>query len=227
MQQSTLIVPGYHGSGPLHWQTWVETRLPGACRVRGIDWEQPILARWAGAVRDEIDAAPHAVWLVAHSFGCLASVVAAVDRPDKVAGALLVAPADPQRFGPLGLRDAVAGDDESLAPWLPQAPLKCPSTVVASSDDPWVKLEAASYWAERWGSRLLDIGKAGHINADSGFGPWPDGLELLLAMQRMHDDFPLGAIAATPTSQRGRHGALARIRHRTRCSLNRLPGRQV
>lgn len=227
MQQTTLIVPGYHGSGPLHWQTWLQERLPGACRVRGIDWEAPILARWAGAVRDGIDAAPHAVWLVAHSFGCLASVVAAADRPDKVAGALLVAPADPRRFGPLGLRDAAAGDDESLAAWLPQAPLKCSSTVVASSDDPWVALDTASQWAECWGSRLLDIGKAGHINTDSGFGPWPDGLELLIAMQRVQDDFPLGAIAETPPSQRGRHGALARIRHRTRLTLNRLPGSQL
>jgi predicted alpha/beta hydrolase family esterase len=225
MQQATLIVPGFHGSGSAHWQTWIEGRLSGARRVRGIDWETPILARWAGAVRAEIDAAPHAVWLVAHSFGCLASVVAAIDRPDKVAGVLLVAPADPVRFGPLGLRDAAAGRDESIAAWLPETPLDCPSTVVASSNDPWVELGTAALWADRWGSRLIDIGRAGHINTESGFGPWPFGLELLLAMQRVHDDFPLGAIDEVSNSQRGRHGALARIRHRTRFTLNRLPSR--
>lgn len=227
MQHTTLIVPGFHGSGPLHWQTWIEERLPGAQRVRGIDWEQPVLARWAATVRDEIDAAPHAVWLVAHSFGCLASVVAATDRPDKVAGALLVAPADPQRFGPLGLRTAGAGADESIADWLPDTALECPSTLVASSSDPWLRLENAAVWAERWGSRLIDIGDAGHINTEAGFGPWPFGLELLLAMQRVHDDVPLGAISVEARSQRGRHGALARIRHHTRFTLNRQAGRDV
>ena len=33
MQQTTLIVPGLHGSGPAHWQTWFETQVPGALRV--------------------------------------------------------------------------------------------------------------------------------------------------------------------------------------------------
>lgn len=226
MQHTTLIVPGFHGSGPLHWQTWIEERLVGAQRVRGIDWEQPVLARWAGAVRDEIDAAPHAVFLVAHSYGCLASVVAAADRPEKVAGALLVAPADPQRFGPFGLREAT-DEGGSIAPWLPDTPLECPSIVVASRNDPWVKFDGAAFWAERWGSRLMDIGDAGHINTESGYGPWPFGLDLLVAMQRVHDDVPLGAISNQANSQRGRHGALARIRHHTRFTLNRLAGRDI
>lgn len=79
MQHTTLIVPGFHGSGPTHWQSWFEARLPDARRVIGIDWEAPVLARWAGAVRDAIDRAPGPVWVVAHSFGCLASVVAAAE----------------------------------------------------------------------------------------------------------------------------------------------------
>ena len=58
MQHTTLIVPGFHGSGPTHWQSWFEARLPDARRVIGIDWEAPVLARWAGAVRDAIDRAP-------------------------------------------------------------------------------------------------------------------------------------------------------------------------
>ena len=227
MQHTTLIVPGFHGSGPRHWQSWIEERIPGAQRVRSIDWEEPVLARWAGAVRAEIDAAPHAVWLVAHSFGCLASVVAAADRPEKVAGALLVAPADPQRFGPFGLRDVGADDGECIADWLPDKALACPSTLVASNNDPWLKLERAAAWADRWGSRLINIGDVGHINADAGFGPWPFGFDLLIAMQRVHDDVPLGVISAGRDSQRGRHGALARIRHYTRFTLNRLPGRAL
>lgn len=226
MQQTTLIVPGYHGSGPLHWQTWMERQLPAARRVRGIDWEAPVLARWASAVRDEIDAAPHAVWLVAHSFGCLASMVAAVDRPHKVAGVLLVAPADPERFAALGLRELASPGAASIAGWIPQMPLECPAMVVVSSDDPWVGLDTASVWAERWGARLIRLDQAGHINVDSGFGPWPLGLQLLRTLQSTHNDLPLGAIDETPLAQRGRRGALARIRHHTRTLLHRLPGNE-
>jgi len=56
--------------------------------------------------------------------------------------------------------------------------LNFPSLVVASDNDPWVKSEAARYWAAQWGSDYLNIGAAGHINVDSGHGPWPHGLKL-------------------------------------------------
>jgi predicted alpha/beta hydrolase family esterase len=62
---------------------------------------------------------------------------------------------------------------------IPLLTLPFPSIVVASEDDPWVSLERAGFFAERWGSRFQNIGKAGHINLAAGFGPWPQGLELL------------------------------------------------
>ena len=216
-QPTILIVPGFHGSSPAHWQSWFEGQLPEARRVAGIDWEAPILARWAGAVRDAIDRTPGPVWLVAHSFGCLASVVAAADRPERVAGLMLVAPADPERFSLTGLR--VPGDPhapQSLARWIPDTPLAPPSLVVASSDDPWVPLPTAAHWAERWGSRLDEIGAAGHINVDSGHGPWPEGLERLRALQAAASSLPPGPLGGKPRNRRGRHGALARLRHGTR-----------
>ncbi|MBN8281994.1 alpha/beta hydrolase [Zoogloea sp.] len=177
MQHTTLIVPGFHGSGPAHWQSWFEAQVPGTRRVSGIDWEQPVLPHWAQAVRDGIDHAPGPVWLVAHSFGCLAAVLAASSRPEQVAGLLLVAPADPERFTPQGLRGArTAPEQPSLARWIPRSPLGAPSLVVASTNDPWVRLSSAAYWAQCWGSQLVNIGAAGHINVDSGHGPWPRGL---------------------------------------------------
>ena len=146
MHHTTLIVPGLHGSGPTHWQSWMEQQVPDARRVTGIDWERPVLARWANAVRDAIDQSPGPVWVVAHSFGCLASVVAAADRLHRVAGLMLVAPANPERFTPHGLRDANAHpDQESIARWIPREPLGVPSLVVASTDDPWVRLSSAAY----------------------------------------------------------------------------------
>ncbi|HXE38785.1 MAG TPA: alpha/beta hydrolase [Azonexus sp.] len=161
---TTLIVPGLHNSGPTHWQSWFEGQLPDSHRVEQADWDTTCLPQWAARVRDEIDAIGQPVWIVAHSFGCLASVTAGFVRPGQILGALLVAPADPQRFG------------EPTA--LLQEKLQFPSLVVSSSNDPWVKASAAEYWAGQWGSNYLNIGEAGHINVDSGHGPWPEGLVL-------------------------------------------------
>ena len=182
MPATPLIVPGLHGSGPQHWQSWLETRVAGARRVQQADWERPALEVWAQAVGDEIDRAAGPVILVAHSFGCLAAVHAAASRQDRVAAALLVAPAEPERFSRHGLRgDAAAPGITDL---LPATRLGFPSLLVASSNDPWLSPRRAEWLAERWGSRLLCLGAVGHINVDSGFGPWPQGLALLESLRK-------------------------------------------
>ncbi|HET7812567.1 MAG TPA: alpha/beta hydrolase, partial [Steroidobacteraceae bacterium] len=55
----------------------------------------------------------------------------------------------------------------------------CPSIVVASRNDPYGTLDFARGCAQAWGSRFVDIGDAGHINAASGLGDWAAGHELL------------------------------------------------
>lgn len=82
--------------------------------------------------------------------------------------ALLVAPADPAKFG-------VAGQ-------LPQARLAIPSVVLASETDPWMTFDAVSRWARVWGSQLISLGDAGHINTEAGFGPLPQAKTLVEAM---------------------------------------------
>ena len=166
---TVLIVPGLRNSGPSHWQTWLQGLLPDVRRVEQDDWEKTCLSDWAARVREAIDAAAEPVWIVAHSFGCLASVTAGFTRPERIRGALLVAPADPERFG----EPAVLLEER----------LAFPSLVVASSNDPWVRAPVAERWAQRWGSRYMNIGPAGHINVDSGHGPWPEGLALLRQLQ--------------------------------------------
>ncbi len=167
-----LIVPGLRNSGPAHWQTWFESQLPDTRRVEEDNWERPSLSGWSSRVESYLDEAIEPVWIVAHSFGCLASVTAGLRRPEKILGALLVAPADPVRFGePVDCLEAR---------------LAFPSLVVASSNDPWVKASVAEYWAGQWGSGHLGIGEAGHINIDSGHGPWPDGLAIFRQFQAVH-----------------------------------------
>jgi predicted alpha/beta hydrolase family esterase len=60
--------------------------------------------------------------------------------------------------------------------------LQFPSVVVASRNDPWCTFMRASAMAHAWGSRLVDCGNAGHINADSKLGDWPEGYALLQAL---------------------------------------------
>jgi predicted alpha/beta hydrolase family esterase len=176
MNDTTLIVPGYHGSGVGHWQTWLENTLPGSRRVSGIDWESPILPEWTSAIHREIDRNRDPVWLVAHSFGCLASVVVASERTDKIAGIILVAPADPQRFSITGIREDDSTDfkENSISGLLPDHRLLAGrSALIASENDPWLEFTEARRWAAQWGSVFINAGQAGHINTESGFGPWP------------------------------------------------------
>ena len=162
---TTLIVPGLNSSGSAHWQTWFESQIPDAIRVIQADWKRANLPEWASRIRREISRRPGPIVIAAHSFGALAAAQAAEDLSHRIVGALLVAPADPEKF--------------AIADMLPAGPLGFPATIVASSSDPWLTIERALALAVRWGANLIDLGDAGHINADSGYGPWPFGLALL------------------------------------------------
>ena len=175
MESPILILPGLNGSGPAHWQTLWERRLPAARRVEARDWDRPDRAEWVAALDVAVAAAGPEAVLVAHSLGCLqvAHWVAAAGRSVKgpVRGALLVAPPDPAAPG---FPDVITG----FAP-VPTAPFPFPSILVASSDDPYGSFAFARGCAGAWGSRLVDAGTRGHLNADSGLGDWELGLGLL------------------------------------------------
>ncbi|HSU93561.1 MAG TPA: alpha/beta hydrolase, partial [Gemmatimonadaceae bacterium] len=57
--------------------------------------------------------------------------------------------------------------------------LPFPSIVVASTNDEYVTIERARFFANAWGSSFVNIGEAGHINSASDLGNWPRGRELL------------------------------------------------
>ena len=162
---TTLIIPGLNSSGSAHWQTWFETQIPNAVRVIQRDWKRADLAEWASRVRREITRHPGPIVIAAHSFGVLAAVQAAEDHHERIVGALLVAPADPDKFG--------------VSDLLPQRPLGFRSTIVASTNDPWLSFARSVDLATRWDANLISLGAAGHINTDAGYGPWPYGLALL------------------------------------------------
>jgi len=160
-----VIVPGRYDSGPDHWQSCWERSSPIWLRLSQRNWDDPDVDRWVGSIRRLLAPGQKRAILVCHSLGALASCCVAVDHPELVAGLMLVAPAEPFKF--------------EAEERVPQQHLGVPSMLVASRNDPFMSYPRAEHWAKIWGSELIDIGEAGHINVESGFGPWAFGLEVL------------------------------------------------
>lgn len=166
-----LTIPGYTNSGPEHWQTLWERVRPGITRVRQRDWNRPIRDEWVATLNQAVRASREPAVLVAHSLGCatVAHWVASQNDPHPAVAALLVAPADVDQPG---WPEEVVG----FRP-MPLVPLALRTTVVASSDDPWVSAARSRLFAAAWGSRLIEAGAVGHLSSE--LGAWPDGWRVL------------------------------------------------
>lgn len=169
MTGSVLIVPGVGNSGPDHWQTLWEAEDETMERLRVDDWNCPSCATWVEAIDAQVPRAPESLVVVAHSVGCLAFVhwAAQHSRGQSIRGALLVAVPDPD--GPNFPPQA-----QGFSP-VPLQKFPYASIVVSSQNDPYANPEYAKSCAEAWGSTLVDVGRAGHINAASNLGDWPEG----------------------------------------------------
>lgn len=171
MQPKILIIPGLGNSGPQHWQTLWESQLPNCERVMQRDFDNAVCSEWIETMDAAIRRHADNVVLVGHSSGSQAIAHWSQKYGRKAVGAFLVGPSDVERpdfpykitgFAPIAMNK-----------------LGFPSVVVASSDDQYVTLERAKQFAAAWGSEFVNVGKAGHINAASGHGPWAEGLALL------------------------------------------------
>lgn len=176
-----LIIPGLNDSPPEHWQSWLQAQHHDAVRVIQHDWQTPDVERWAARIGSTLARSGGGPWIaVAHSFGVLALARLLATEPDRsIAAALLVAPADPDKFG--------------IGGHLPARALPVTSTMVLSHTDPWLGLAAGRRWAARWGSHVVDLGDAGHINVASGHRAlpfarrWVAATEQRLARETRHE----------------------------------------
>lgn len=170
-----LIVPGLNGSGPGHWQTLWEEKY-GHERVQQRDWENPNLLDWISTLNTAVTASSEHVVLVAHSLGCLTVAHWAQAYPENVGQircALLVAPPDVESSSDI---------PESLRRFAVQKVIPFPSVLVGSENDHYMALESARKLAGYWQSSFVNAGAAGHINTESGHGPWPKGETLLAGL---------------------------------------------
>lgn len=185
---SIIIVPGWRDSGPGHWQTLWAERLPQARRVVQDDWHTPTRSAWVARLEETVLEQPGPVVIVAHSLGCITTAHMKPEAAAWVRGALLVAPADPERR-------AVLSD---FAP-VPYAALPYRSILVASSNDPYCPIRLAGAYARAWGSEFVRLQNAGHINVDSGHGEWPLGRALLQSLTEV--ELPLQPTPAEELAQ--------------------------
>jgi predicted alpha/beta hydrolase family esterase len=174
-----LIAPGLGNSGPGHWQRRWGARMANARIVEQDEWDRPVLGDWVGRIHQEIMLATRPVVLIGHSLATAAIVHTAQRLADtKVRGAFLVSPPD---FTSHSLPQTAACFGN-----VPTDPLPFPSMVVVSTTDPLVSVDRAREFAADWGSAIKVAGDAGHINAASGHGPWPEGLLMFAElMQRL------------------------------------------
>lgn len=165
-----LIHPGLFGGSDDHWYARWADRLATARRVEQDDWSEPDRESWISCLTAAVDRAERPVILIGHSLGVLTIVHAAPELPaDKVRGAFLVAPPH------LETHIGAFPQTRSFLP-VPREPLPFPSFLIASRTDPYSDFQMADDLGAAWGSAVYDAGDCGHINDDSGHGPWPEGL---------------------------------------------------
>lgn len=170
----TVIIPGWKGSEPGHWQVWLAEQLTEAGRevvhpdLPEVD--QPQLQPWLDALRLSLAGLPEDGYdVVAHSLGALLwlhHVATATDSPraNRVA---LVSPPSPSTQIP------------ELAEFVP-APLDIDTVrhsadgtvLIGGTDDPYLP-EGIAVEYGRPLKIATTVVQGGHINVEDGHGPWP------------------------------------------------------
>lgn len=166
-----LIVHGWQGSGPDHWQSWLAGRLAATgddVRYPALpDADDPWPAAWDGALSGELAGMREDLVVVCHSLGCALWLRAAAAGIARAARVALVAPPAPDcgiaevaRFHPTGATAECVRAAGS-------------TRVVCADDDPYCPAGAAAVYGEALELPVDPIPGGGHLNSEAGYGPWP------------------------------------------------------
>ncbi|SFD68922.1 hypothetical protein SAMN04487819_102113 [Actinopolyspora alba] len=176
-EMHVLLVHGFGGSGPWHWQQWLSGRLNElgvTCEMPRLPkQDQPVLQEWLAVLRSRLEDVPAESELVvaAHSCGAAlwlhhaATIHGTARRADRV---LLVAPPGPDWRHP---------DVHGITPYPVDAHAlrrAAGSTrMVVGTGDPYLSVQDGHYLAETMRVALDVIPDGEHLNTDAGYGPWP------------------------------------------------------
>ncbi len=175
-----IIIPGLHNSDSNHWQTHFEVAMPDEyLRIQQENWDETNCATTIAKIEKDLAGFNYPeIILVGHSIGCIAIVKWLEKFGHRIKGALLVAPSDSERVNyPPYITEFVP---------IPNKKLPFPSIVVASTNDHVTNIERAKEFAKNWGSKLVILENAGHIESKSGYGEWNLGFELINELENPH-----------------------------------------
>lgn len=179
-----LLLHGFTGSGPKHWQSWLAGQLAEAGGLVDLpqftDPDRPDVEVWLTELRNHLRAAPTAGErvLLAHSCGAslwLHHAARLTDDPTDLAlrfdRVLLVAPPGPRWHAP---------DLHGFTP----APLDAAgirraagrTRLVVGEDDEACAMTEAIDMAATLKIDLDVVPGGAHLNTDAGYGPWPSVL---------------------------------------------------
>ena len=168
-----VILHGWRGSEPEHWQSRLADRLPDVRYPRLPEPDRPRRVAWLATLEDTLAGLPDGGFdVVCHSLAvplwlhrAVGPEAAARPRAGRV---LLVAPPSPALTEP------------ELATFLP--PPLDPAAVgraagrtelVCAEDDPYCPEGAATAYGRPLGVPTTVVPGGGHLNVAAGYGPWP------------------------------------------------------
>jgi len=164
-----LIISDAADAGGDYWQTRWEVKLSTAQKVILPAEDKPDLSKWADIITEIARNCARPIVVIAHSWGIPAVMYALPHLGEKICGGFFVCPPDINGSDEKSER---AADVRSY----PHSPLPFPSIVIASRNDLSGNYEKTERLAAEWRSLFMDAGDSGHIDAESGYGPWPEGL---------------------------------------------------
>jgi len=182
-----LIVPGLRDHVPDHWQTILGQQLPEAATVPRMERDKLSCAAWVALLDQSLRAIEGPVVLVAHSAGAMIVAHWAQRHRRSIRGALLAVPPDFESPLPEGYPTQDALRENGWLP-TPLTPLPFPSIVAASTNDPLARFDRVTMLAQAWGSRLVDVGAVGHLNAAAGYGEWPRARQFIAELVELPDN---------------------------------------
>jgi hypothetical protein len=187
IQRRFLVLHGFQNVRPAgHWHRWLVRQLRDRDELVAYpqlpDPDTPRLETWLATAYAELDLLddtdrPVEQVVVCHSLGCLLWLHAGRRNQhgplaDRV---VLVAPPAPEQFEP------------EMATFLPDAfdPAAVAASagsllMVASDNDPWCPAGADRVYGEPLGIPTVLLPGTGHLDMESGYGPWPGVLDWCL-----------------------------------------------
>ncbi len=174
-----LVLPGMTGPRPDAWYSLIADELRESGRDVHIpvlpNSDEPVLADWLAPLDTALAGLPDVGFdVVAHSTGALLWLhhtgrSIALPRPERVA---LVAPASGGQIGPPTFRDVPLDTDAVRR-------AADGTVLVGGDDDPFCPEGAARTYGTPLKMATTVIAGGGHLNPESGYGPWPAMLDWL------------------------------------------------